>query len=93
MTTLRNETVASNLNRIPVEDIRRAGIEVKSSLGRDSIKAQLRIAHRLGVRFALIFGQQEAIDKTVIIREMDTGVQETIPMEKIVEELKKRLKK
>jgi len=44
------------------------------------------------VRFALIFGQKEALDGTIILREMDTGVQETIPLEKIVDEVKKRLK-
>jgi len=74
------------------ESFRKAGIEAKTSLGRDSIKSQLRMAHRLGVRFALIFGQKEALDGTVIIREMDTGIQETIPLEKIVDEVKKRLK-
>ena len=75
------------------ESFRKAGIEAKSSIGRDSIKSQLRIANRLGVRFALIFGQKEALDGTIILREMDTGVQETIPLEKIVDEIKKRLKK
>ncbi len=74
------------------ESFRKAGIEAKSSLGRDSIKSQLRIAHRLGVRFALIFGQKEAIESTIILREMETGIQETIPLEKIVDEVKKRLK-
>ncbi|HZZ99305.1 MAG TPA: histidine--tRNA ligase [Candidatus Paceibacterota bacterium] len=74
------------------ESFRKAGIEAKSSLGRDSIKSQLRIAHRLGVKFALIFGQKEALDGTIILREMDTGVQETILLDKIVEEVKKRLK-
>ncbi|WKZ27016.1 MAG: histidine--tRNA ligase [Candidatus Paceibacterota bacterium] len=74
------------------EEIRRAGIRIKSSLGRDSVKAQLRIAHRLGVKYALIFGQKEALDGTVIVREMETGVQENIPLEKIVDELKKRLR-
>ncbi len=74
------------------ESFRKAGIEAKSSLGRDSIKSQLRIAHRLGVRFALIFGQKEALDGTIILREMDTGVQETILLDRIVEEVKKRLK-
>jgi len=74
------------------ESFRKAGIEAKSSLGRDSIKSQLRIAHRLGVRFALIFGQKEALDGTIIIREMDTGVQETLLLENIVDEIKKRLK-
>jgi histidyl-tRNA synthetase len=50
------------------------------------------MAARFGVRFALIFGQKEALEGTVILREMDTGIQETIPLEKIIDELKKRLK-
>ena len=74
------------------ENFRKAGIEAKSSIGRDSIKSQLRIANRLGVRLALLFGQKEALEGTIILREMDTGVQETIPLEKIVDEVKKRLK-
>ncbi|MEK7138849.1 MAG: histidine--tRNA ligase [Patescibacteria group bacterium] len=74
------------------ESFRKAGIETKSSIGRDSIKSQLRIANRLGVKFALIFGQKEALDGTTILREMTTGVQETVPLEKIVDEVKKRLK-
>src|SRR3989344_2061878 len=74
------------------ESFRKAGIDAKSSLGRDSIKSQLRIAHRLGGRFALIFGQKEDLDSTIILREMDTGVQETILLDRIVDEVKKRLK-
>lgn len=74
------------------ENLRKAGIPVKSSLGRDSIKAQLRIANRLGVRYTLIFGQKEAIEGTIIIREMDTGIQDTVLLEKAVDEVKKRLK-
>jgi len=85
--------VAKRRSLLLFEEVRKAGIEIKSSLGRDSIKGQLRIANKLGVKFALIFGQKEAIDGTVILREMDTGVQENIPLEKIVDELKKRLKK
>ena len=74
------------------EDIRKAGIDVRYSLSRDTIKGQLRMAARYGARFALIFGQKEALEGTVIVREMDTGIQETIPLEKIIGELKKRLK-
>lgn len=74
------------------EEIRKSGIEVRYSLSRDTIKGQLRMAARFGVRFALIFGQKEAIEGTVIVREMDTGIQETIPLEKIIDELKKRLR-
>jgi histidyl-tRNA synthetase len=75
------------------ENLRKAGVEVKSSLGRDSIKSQLRIAHRFGVKYTLIFGQKEALEGTIIIREMETGIQETVLLDKIVDEMKKRLKK
>ncbi len=75
------------------EKLRQAGIPAAESLSRDSIKAQMKIADKLGVKFALILGQQEALDGTVIIRDMQSGVQETVLQEKVVEELKKRFKK
>lgn len=74
------------------EEFRRSGINTGISLGRDSIKAQLRIANRLRVKFALIVGQKEALDGTIILREMDSGIQEVVPLESIVEVVKKRLK-
>jgi len=74
------------------EEFRDHGIKAGTSLGRDSIKAQLRIANRLNVKFTLIIGQKEAIDKTVILREMDSGIQEVVPMHGIIEAVKKRLK-
>ncbi|MBU2036652.1 histidine--tRNA ligase [Patescibacteria group bacterium] len=75
------------------EKLHQAGILAAESLSRDSIKAQMKIADKLGVKFALILGQQEALDGTVIIRDMQSGVQETVPQEKVVEELKKRFRK
>lgn len=74
------------------EDFRKHGITAKASFGRDSIKSQLRIAHRLGIKYTLIIGQKEALDGTVILREIDSGVQETILQEKILEAVKQRLK-
>lgn len=75
------------------EDLRQAGIKVAESLGRDSIKSQLRIADKEGVLISLILGQKEAINNTIILREMTTGFQETFPLEKIIQIIKKRLKK
>lgn len=74
------------------ENLRDENIKAASSLGRDSIKSQLRIANRLGMKFTLIVGQKEAIDGTVILRDMESGIQETLPMKSIVDILKKRLK-
>ncbi|MEK7579898.1 MAG: histidine--tRNA ligase [Patescibacteria group bacterium] len=74
------------------EEFRKSGIPLKASLTRDSIKSQLRIANRLGVRFTLILGQREALDGTIILRDMESSVQETLPLKGIVEALKKKLK-
>ncbi|OGZ35005.1 MAG: histidine--tRNA ligase [Candidatus Portnoybacteria bacterium RIFCSPHIGHO2_01_FULL_40_12b] len=75
------------------EELRRTGLLVAESFSRDSIKSQLKTADKLGVKFSLILGQKEALDETIIIRDMSSGVQEIVPMEKVIKELKKRLKK
>lgn len=74
-------------------EFRKNNIYVSESFGRDSIKSQLRVADRLGADLALIIGQKEALDSTVIIKEMQSGIQEIVPLEKIIDEVKKRLKK
>lgn len=76
-----------------LEEFRRAKIQVAESLGRDSLKAQLARADKLGVQLTLILGQREALDNAIVIRRMDNGTQETVRFEKTVEEIKKRLKK
>jgi len=47
----------------------------------------------MGAKYALILGQQESLEGTVIIRDMETGKQETVKLEKVVGEMRKRLKK
>jgi histidyl-tRNA synthetase len=84
--------LAKKRSLIMFEQFRKAGIPLKASFTRDSIKSQLRIANRLGVRFTLILGQREALDGTIILRDMESSVQETLPLEGIVEAIKKRLK-
>lgn len=76
-----------------LEDLRAAGVEARESLGRDSIKSQLKIAEKMGAVIALILGQKEALDNTIIVREIQSGIQETVPQDKLIEFLKKKLKK
>lgn len=66
-------------------------IKAAAALSKDSLKAQLEIANRLDVRFAVIIGQKEVMDETVIVRDMEAGVQEIIPYKKIAQDLKRRL--
>ena len=75
------------------EGLRKAGILVVESLGKDAIKSQLKMAENVGAEFAVIVGQKEALDETVIVREVESGIQETVPQEKMVEFLKKKLKR
>lgn len=76
-----------------MENLRLGQILSREALGRDSIKSQLRLAEVVGAEIALIVGQKEALDGTVIVRELGSGIQETVPQEKLVEFLKRKLKK
>jgi len=75
-----------------VEEFRQNNIWMAESLDRHSIKSQMKIADKLGVKLTLILGQKEALDKEVIIRDMESGIQETVPQAKLIGEIKKRLK-
>jgi histidyl-tRNA synthetase len=75
-----------------LKDLRKAGISVSESLAKDSLNAQLRSADKEGLGIALILGQKEIYENSIIIRDLETGNQEPVLVEKVVEELKKRLK-
>ncbi len=75
-----------------IESFRSAGIKIIESLGKDSLKSQLRLADKEGVGMALILGQREVFEENIIIRDMKSGVQETVPLAKVVEEVKRRIK-
>jgi histidyl-tRNA synthetase len=74
-------------------DFRKNNIPVAESFGRDSLKSQLARANKLGVVYALILGQKEALEGKIIIRNMKTGKQKIVKIERVVKEIKKRLKK
>ncbi len=69
------------------------GYLVAENFSKDGLKSQLEAADRLGVKYALIIGQQEIVDNTVLIRDMENGNQETVDWSKIVAEVSKHLEK
>jgi histidyl-tRNA synthetase len=75
-----------------LEGFRKTRIKVEESFGRDSLKAQLNRADKIGAKYTLILGQKEALDGVIIIRDMKTGNQEVVKMDKAVERVKKKLK-
>lgn len=75
------------------EQLRRAGFQVGAAFTKDGLKPQLEMANRLKVRYTIILGQKEVLDNTLIIRDMENGVQEVVDAAKIINELQKRLGK
>lgn len=73
-------------------ELEKNGILVAESFGRGSLKSQLRVADRKGVEITLIVGQKEALDGTVIVKDMMSGTQEIVTNEKLVSLVKKILK-
>ncbi len=76
-----------------VEEFRRADIKVIESLGKESLKSQLKIANKEEVELALILGQKEFFEENIIIRDMKSGTQETVPLIKAVDVVKRKLRK
>jgi histidyl-tRNA synthetase len=75
------------------EEFRAAKIPVVESFSKDSLKVQLRTANKLNIRWVLIFGQKEALENFITLRDMDTGVQKEIKLDKVVEEMKAKISK
>jgi len=86
-------TLAKKKSLTLLEEFRKSKIQVAESFGRDSLKAQLNRADRLGARYTLILGQKEALEGNIIIRDMEKGTQETVKLEKVVAHMKKKIKK
>ena len=73
------------------EELRQRGLRVSESFTKNGLKGQMEVANKLGARFTLVLGQKELLDSTIIIRDMENGIQETIDVKKVVPELMKRL--
>jgi histidyl-tRNA synthetase len=69
-----------------------AGVSAVGSVDKDSIGSQLTRASKLGVAYAIIIGQKEVQEDSVIVRNMESGVQEMISLGDISKELQRRFK-
>ncbi|PIR86699.1 MAG: histidine--tRNA ligase [Candidatus Harrisonbacteria bacterium CG10_big_fil_rev_8_21_14_0_10_49_15] len=74
-----------------IESLRKEGLGVIEALGKESLGAQLGTADKMEAPLALIFGQKEAYEEAIIIRDMKTGAQETVPLAKLAKMIKKKL--
>ncbi len=66
-----------------IEILRKAHIPIVQSLSKDSLGAQLAVAEKSGAPYVIIFGQMEAVKNCVIVRDMETRSQETVPLSEL----------
>jgi len=83
---LGSEAKLKSLNVIDI--LRKAHIPITQSLSKDSLGSQLAIAEKLAIPYALIFGVKEALDNSVIVRNMSSRSQDTVKLSKLLEYLK-----
>lgn len=76
-----------------LEEFRKEKIKAEEALHKDSLSVQLKLADKLKVSYVLILGQKEALDEKIIVRDMKTGSQKIIPLNKAVKEMKRKMKK
>ena len=68
--------------------LRKSGISALASINERSLKAQLKQANVSGVRYTVIIGEDEVKSKSVVLRNMAKGEQQTIPIDKLAEALR-----
>jgi histidyl-tRNA synthetase len=71
-------------------ELHQAGFKVRQSFASDSLKIQLEEAVAMQAKTSLILGKKEIMDGTILMRDMDSGAQETVVYKKIKERLTKK---
>ena len=72
-----------------LENLRKADIHVHHSLWHDRITEQMERASNLGTPYILILGHKEVTEGAIIVREVATNSQSTVPIEDLVSYLKR----
>ena len=83
---LGGEAKLKSLNIIEI--LRKAHMPITQSLSKDSLGSQLAIAEKLAIPYTIIFGVKEAIENSVIVRDMLSRSQDTVKLSKLPEYLK-----
>lgn len=73
-----------------LENLREAGIRVHHGLYHDRIGEQMEAARRHSSPYVLIMGHKEAVEGTILVREVATNSQNAIPLPELTSYLKRR---
>lgn len=74
-----------------IEVLRKANIPVYQSLSKDKLTSQINQAEKMKVPYIILMGKKEALEESVVVRDIATRCQETVPINDLVTHLKKML--
>ena len=86
LVSLNNAAREAHLQRLT--ELRRAGFRVRMDLTGKSLKAQMKAAGRQGARWVVVLGEDEMARGEVQLRDMQTGVQQGVASDALMEHLK-----
>ena len=72
-----------------VEHLRLAKIPLQLSLAKDRLGAQVSTIEKYHTPYVIVIGKKEAMDKTAIVRRVDTYSQDTVPLSDLADYMKK----
>jgi histidyl-tRNA synthetase len=72
-----------------IESLRQVKIPLYLSLAKDRLGAQVSIVEKYHIPYSLIMGKKEAIEKTVIVRNVETHAQDIVALEDLPKFMKK----
>ncbi|MFQ5798767.1 MAG: histidine--tRNA ligase [Bacteroidota bacterium] len=71
-------------------ELRSSGVACEVDFLRRSLKAQMKEADRQKVKFVVIVGEKELNERRATLRDMETGTQEAVDFDRILDHLKSR---
>lgn len=72
-------------------ELRKKGISVDLAYGNRGVKGAMKAADRSGARFALVLGDKELAETSIVVKELATGEQQQVSLDGVVDHLEARL--
>ena len=71
-----------------LSDLHDLGVHARGAIGKASMKNQIKNADKFDAKWTLILGDVEVREGKIILRDMQKGIQERIPMDGVVEKMR-----
>ncbi|WP_274556092.1 histidine--tRNA ligase [Streptomyces spiramyceticus] len=74
-----------------VTELRKSGVAADFAYGGKGVKAAMKAANRSGARFTIVAGERDLAEGVVQLKDMESGEQEAVALDKVTDEIRRRL--